>query len=117
MKYLLIILCFIMSGCTCLPRQSWTNTDKAMFGVAVAAQGYDYYTTKRVLDNDGYIRSPWDNLYGSDTPSTSTLAVSKLAQLGLAWVVLDRVPSNWRKVVLGVMTGMWVYYGVGNDYK
>ena len=80
------------------------------------AQGYDFYTTKRVLDNGGYIKSPWDNLYGSETPSTGTLAVSKLAQLGLAWVVLDRVPSKWRKLVLILMTGTWVYYASDNEW-
>ena len=76
-----------------------------MFGVAVCAKGYDYYTTKRVLDDGGYIKSPWHNLYGSSTPSTTTLALSKVAQLGLAFVVLDRVPSKYRKVVLFLMTG------------
>ena len=106
----------LLTGCSSIPRQPWTTADKAMFGIAVAAQGYDAYTTKRVLDHDGYIKSPWDHLYGSSTPSTSTLMVSKAAQLGLAWVVLDRVPSPYRKVVLGIMTGAWVFYGSTNGW-
>ena len=106
----------LLNGCSSIPRQPWTTADKAMFGIAVAAQGYDAYTTKRVLDYDGYIKSPWDNLYGSATPSTSTLMVSKAAQLGLAWIVLDRVPSTYRKIVLGIMTGAWVFYGSTNGW-
>lgn len=111
----LVFLVFV--SCSSVPRQPWTATDKALFGVAVCAQGYDFYTTKRVLDHNGWIKDPWPMLYlGDDTPSTGLLAASKIAQLGLAWVVLDRVPSDYRKVILFLMTGTWVYYGNKNQW-
>ena len=108
----------VLSSCSSLPaRQPWTKADKAMFGAAAAANAYDFYTTKRVLDNNGYIKDPWPILYGGNsTPSTELLAASKAAQLGLAWIVLDRVPSNYRKAVLVLMTGTWVYYASGNKW-
>ena len=114
MKRIILVFMTIVALIGCA-RQPWTKTDKALFGAAVVANGYDFYTTKRILDDGGYIKDPWPFLYGGDErPNTGKLAVSKAAQLGIAWVVLDRVPSKWRKPVLILMTGTWVYYGVTN---
>ena len=42
-----------------------------------------------------------------------SLALALIA--GGAWVVLDRVESKWRKPLLVLMTGGWVWYGGHND--
>jgi len=112
---MMVILVFIFStGCKSIPRQPWTKVDKAMFTTAVAAQGYDYYKTDQAI-KDGYrMRSEWQWMYGGDTPSSGTLAASKIVQLGIAWLVLDRVKSKYRKVMLAIMTGGWVWYGSRN---
>lgn len=120
MKKLLIVLAIValvLAGCASMPRQPWTNVDKAMFAAAVAAQGYDYKTTDDYIESGGKMRSEWRWLYGGARPSSSTLAISKAAQLGLAWAVLDRVKSRYRKIVLGIMTGTWVWYGRQNKEK
>lgn len=109
---ILIVVIFLMAGCARVP---WTKADKAMFGAAVVAGGYDYYTTNRALDRGHGISSEYQWLYGGDNPSSSTLAASKAAQMGIAWLVLDRTPSRWRKVVMIIMTGGWVYYGSQNN--
>lgn len=106
-----IVMVFLFSSCA---RVKWTKTDKAMFGMAVTAQGYDFYTTNRAIDRGHGIRSDWQWLYGGDRPETSTLAASKAIQLGLAWIILDRTPSDLRKIILGIMTGGWIYYGSQN---
>lgn len=110
------IICVIFALLFCLgcARVPWTKTDKAMFGAACAAQGYDFYTTNRALNRDHKMRSEWQWLYGSDNPSSNTLAISKAAQLGLAWIILDRTSSKWREIILSVMTGGWIFYGSQN---
>lgn len=114
---LIVLALLVANGCSSIQRYGWTKTDKVLFATACAANAYDFYTTKRVLDNGGYIKDPWPILYGGDeTPSTGELALSKAAQLGIAWVVLDRVPSKYRKVVLFLMTGTWAYYGATNEW-
>ena len=117
--FLMLSVLVLCSSCAALPqRQKWTTTDKVAFGAACGANAYDFYTTKKVLDRDGYIMDPWPDLlyFGDETPSTGMLALSKAAQLGAAWIVLDRVPSSWRQPILFLMTGTWVFYASGNDY-
>jgi len=114
MKTLIVlaaIAALIMVGCARVP---WTKTDKAMYFAAVAAQGFDYYTTKRDQDIGRKISHEWQWLYGSDRPSSGTLAVSKTVQLGIAWCVLDRTPSKLRKVMLGILTGTLTFFGSQN---
>jgi len=120
MKRKLSILCliFLFMGCSSVQRRPWTGTDKALFGAACVADAYDFCTTKRILDDDGHMKKGWRFLYlGEDKPSTELLAISKVAQLGIAYVVLDRVPSEWRKCALLFMTGTWTYYAVDNERK
>lgn len=109
-----LILLLLLSSCASIPRQPWTAADKAMFGAACAANAYDCYTTAGYINDGGRMRSEWQWLYHEDTPSSGTLAVSKAAQLGLGWIVLDRVPSTWCKVGLAIMMGGWVWYGSKN---
>jgi len=90
-------------------------TDKALFVAAAGANAYDFKTTDDYIRDGGKMRPEFQWLYrGGDQPSTGTLAVTKAAQLGLAWIILDRMPSTWRKVGLAVMTGGWVWYGSQN---
>lgn len=113
--FILAVAVLLLGGCATVERHPWTARDKAMFATACAANAFDFYTTKRVLDNGGYIKGPWNLLYfGDDTPSTAVLAASKVAQLVVAKEVLDFVPSDWRAAVLMLMTGTWVYYGATN---
>lgn len=114
-KQFFIIIVLIVSFSGCAARQPWTKTDKTMFATATAANMYDFYTTNRYIESDGRMRDEWQWLYGSNRPSTSTLALSKIAQMKLAWVVLDRTPSKWRKPILILMTGTWVFYGIENN--
>jgi len=116
-KTILLLVVLLLVGCSSIQKQPWTKTDRVMFGAACAANAYDFYTTKRILDNNGHMKEEWRFLYlGKERPSTSALAVSKMAQLGLAYVFLDYVPSSWRKGILFLMTGTWIYYASGNDW-
>lgn len=110
---LILTLIFCFAGCAVKP---WTKTDKALFGAACAANFYDFHTTSRGLENNGHIKKEWRFLYlGKEKPSTELLAISKAIQLGIAYLVLDYVPSKWRKCALLFMTGTWVYYAKGNE--
>lgn len=100
-------------------KETLDNPDKALLIGATSANAYDFYTTKKyILNNGGRIKEPWSTLLylGDERPSTSFFALSKVAQLGLAWIVIDRMESKWRKAILFLMTGTWVYYGVSNSH-
>ena len=115
MKPLALILCLLISGCA--SSQPWTKTDKTLYGAACTANVYDYYTTEKLIDEGRRIASPWPELlyFGDETPSDGLLAISKVAQLGILWMVVDKVAPPYRSLLLFLATGTWVFYGQGTE--
>ena len=118
---ILLFLFLLLSGCASLPkRYEWTPSDKALYVAACGANAYDFYTTKKYLDRhpENYIQDPWPSLLylGEERPDAPFFAMSKAAQLGIAYLVFDRMPSKWRGLVLFFLTGTWAWCGMKTKY-
>ena len=115
MKIRVIIFIFLMFGMSmglpgCAHRDPWSKTDTALFVTVAASQAADYVHTKNFLDDGDYIMDAWAWKYGTPYPSDGRLAAVKLAELGIAYIVADQLPSKWRKVFLTVASALLLYH-------
>ena len=107
---ILLILGISISLPGCAHREPWSKTDKVLFATVVASQAADYVHTKNSLDDGAYIMDAWAWKYGTRYPSDGRLAAVKAAELGIAYVVADQLPSKWRKVFLSVASALVLYH-------
>ena len=100
----------------CAHTDSWTGRDKGQFAALCAAQVGDFVTTKRHLARHpgNYIEEPWCRKYGDRRPSTGSLALVKLAELGLAYLIADALPAKYRPWFLMPVAGLLTWCAVGN---
>jgi len=49
---LVLIAALISGGCALKPREPYDNIEKAMLGLVVVGQGFDYVSTQNALDRD-----------------------------------------------------------------
>jgi len=97
----------------CATHDPWTKGDKVLFGALCTAQVADFVATERHLDNpQNYVYSAWSWKYGSDRPSDGTVALVKAAELGIAYIIVDALPQEYRKWVLIPLTGLLTYCAI-----
>lgn len=96
---------------------SFDKTDKYLFTALTTAQITDGLTTIDGLKRGGKISEKWAWKYGSDRPSDTRIWVTKTAELGLAYVVANELPSKPRKAFLLGTTVLLFYYGINNGLQ
>jgi len=116
-----LILLFLLPSCTFhFGKHEWSKTDKALFGTVVAAQIFDGVTTHNLLQDNpnNYIDNTWSWKYPSgDRPDAAEIITVKAAEILIAYIIADLLPTDYRKAFLFGTAGVLFYYGYDNTTK
>ena len=111
----LIVLLLLLPAFVCA--EGWDKKDKVLYGMVVGFQITDGLTTADHLRKGGHIYNAWAWKYGTDRPSPLRLWGVKAAELGVAYVVADKMPSKYRKPFLAIVAGTLAIYTMDHMSK
>jgi len=96
---------------------SFDHMDKMLFTGLAVAQVTDGLTTIDNLKNGHKINGLWEWKYGSSRPSDTRIWVTKAAEVGIAYIVANKLSSKPRKVFLLGATALLLYCGINNGLQ
>ncbi len=100
-----LLIAFFLTGCS-----TWSNEEKALYGVLVASQGYDLIQTNQINDNPD--KAEGNPLFArGNRVNVPLVAVAKAAFLGFTYWHMDRHPNQrkWLYLLDGISLGIVIH--------
>ena len=106
---LVLIAALISGGCALKPREPYDNIEKAMLGLVVVGQGFDYVSTQNALDRDCVEANPLMENEG-------VFIASKVGVSLMAYFTANALDNHaHRKLLLGAVSALGLGTGAYNS--